>query len=151
MKPLSILLGAFAVSLIAVKFLGGEFDFSLAGRIAMSVMLIFTTIGHFVFIQGMTMMMPDFMPFKKEIVYLTGVIEFAAAIGLLIPAIERLTAWLLILFFILILPANINAAIKKIDYQKGTTSGNGLNYLWFRIPLQIFFIAWVYLFDVRLS
>jgi uncharacterized membrane protein len=62
-----------------------------------------------------------------------------------------LTAWLLILFFFLILPANINAAVNKIDYQKGTTDGNGLNYLWFRVPLQVFFIAWVYFFGVRLS
>jgi uncharacterized membrane protein len=115
----------------------------------MSVMLVFTSIGHFVFVQGMTLMIPAFIPFKKQIVYLTGVFEFAAAIGLLIPKLQNQTAWLLILFFLLILPANIQAAIKKIDYQKGTTSGPGLNYLWFRVPLQILFIAWVYLFAVR--
>ncbi len=93
-------------------------------------------------------MMPDFLPFKKEIVMLTGFIEIAAAIGLLIPRIEYLVSELLILFFIFILPANIHAAAKNIDYQKGTNDGHGLLYLWFRIPLQIFFIAWVYFFGM---
>ena len=32
-------------------------------------------------------------------------------------------------------------------YQNGTYTGNGINYLWFRIPLQIFFILWVYYFN----
>jgi uncharacterized membrane protein len=144
------LLGAFAASLLVVKLFGGDFDFSLAGRIAMSVMLIFTGIGHFAFAEGMTLMLPSIVPFKKVVVYLTGVIEVAAAIGLLIPRLQNLTPWLLILFFFLILPANINAAINKIDYQKGTTDGNGLSYLWFRVPLQVFFIAWVYFFAVKL-
>lgn len=151
MKPLFVLLGTFTASLFIIRLFGGEFDFSLAGRIAMSAMLIFTSVGHFVFVQGMTMMMPSFIPFKKEIVYLTGVIEVTAAIGLLIPKFQHLAAWLLLLFFLLILPANINAAINKIDYQKGTTDGNGLNYLWFRVPLQIFFMAWIYFFAIRLQ
>ena len=150
MKPLFVLLGTFAASLLVIKLFGGEFDFSLAGRIAMSAMLIFTAIGHFAFSEGMTLMLPSFVPFKKAVIYLTGVIEVAAAIGLLIPVLQNLTAWLLILFFFLILPANINAAINKIDYQKGTTAGYGLNYLWFRVPLQVFFIAWVYFFAVKL-
>ena len=148
MKPLFILLGIFAVSFPVLKLFGEESAFSLAGRIAMSGMLLFTAVGHFVFVKGMTMMMPNFLPFKKEMVYLTGGIEVAAAIGLLIPIFQNLAARLLLLFFLLILPANINAAINKIDYQKGTTDGNGLNYLWFRVPLQIFFMAWVYFFAI---
>jgi uncharacterized membrane protein len=65
-------------------------------------------------VQGMTMMIPGFVPFKKQIVCFTGVFEIAAAIGLLIPKLQIMTAWLLLLFFVLILPANIQAAIKKL-------------------------------------
>jgi uncharacterized membrane protein len=95
------------------------------------------------------MMLPGFIPFKKEIIYATGLIEIFASVGLLIPLYRHLTSVLLIIFFLLILPANINAAIKKIDYQRGTNHGNGINYLWFRVPLQILFIAWVWYFGIH--
>jgi uncharacterized membrane protein len=115
----------------------------------MSAMLLFTAVGHFAFTKGMAMMLPPFIPYKTEIVYLTGIIEIAAAVGLLIPNLREITAWLLIAFFVLILPANIYAAVKQIDYQKATFEGNGLTYLWFRVPLQILFIIWTYLSAIK--
>lgn len=149
MKPLIVLLSVFAVSLAVNKIFRGNYEFALSGRIAMSVMLLFTAIAHFVFTKGMAMMLPDFIPYKTETIYLTGVIEIVAALGLFIPSFRKITAWLLIAFFIVILPANIYAAIKNIDYQKGTFEGNGLTYLWFRIPLQILFIVWTYLSVIK--
>lgn len=94
-------------------------------------------------------MLPGFITLKTETVYLTGFTEVAAAIRLFIPNLKIVTAWLLVIFFILILPANIYASIKHIDYQKGTFDGPGLNYLWFRIPLQILFIVWTYLSAIK--
>jgi uncharacterized membrane protein len=149
MKPLIVLLVAFGISLSGAKMLRGNVEFALSGRIAMAGMLVFTAVAHFIFTKGMAMMLPDFIPYKTEIVYLTGVIEIAAAIGLFIPDFRVLTAWLLIAFFMLILPANIYAAIKHLDYQTGSFDGNGLAYLWFRIPLQILFIAWTYLSSIK--
>lgn len=149
MKPLFVLLTTFVVAIGAIKLLYNQYDFPLSARIAMSVMLVFTAIAHFAFAKGMAMMIPDFIPFKSAMVMLTGLIEIAAAIGLLIPGLRVLTGWLLIIFFILILPANIQSAIKHIDYQKGTLDGNGMNYLWFRVPLQILFIVWTYLSTIR--
>lgn len=149
MKPLIVLLVSFVISLIVLKIINGEMDYALSGRIAMSVMLLFTSIAHFVFTKGMAMMLPPFIPFKIEIVYLTGFIEMVAAIGLLIPRLSEVTGWLLIVFFILLLPANIYAASKQIDYEKASFDGKNLNYLWFRIPLQIVFIAWVYFSAIK--
>ena len=144
MKPLIVLLVAFVISLVILRLVNGDMDYALAGRIAMSVMLLFTSIGHFAFTKGMAMMLPPFIPFKTGIVYLTGLMEIAAAIGLLIPHFREFTGWVLIIFFILLLPANIYAALKHIDYEKANFEGKNLNYLWFRIPLQIIFIVWVY-------
>jgi uncharacterized membrane protein len=110
----------------------------------MAVMMVFTSIGHFIYTRGMAMMLPSFIPFKKEIVYITGVLEIASAAGLLIPATRTITAWLLIIFFIVLTPANINAAIKHLNMEKGTYDGSGPRYLWFRMPLQVLFIVWVY-------
>ena len=149
MKPLFVLLGAFIISLILTKLFTKTIDYPLSGRIAMAVMLAFTAIGHFAFTKGMTMMVPDFIPFKTEVIYLTGVIEIIAAVGLLIPSLRVWTGWALIVFFILLLPGNIKAAIDHVDYQKATFNGNGLSYLWFRIPLQLLFIVWTYLSAIR--
>jgi len=149
MKPFIVLLSVFAISLIVTKIFKGRYEFALSGRIAISAMLMFTAIAHFAFTKGMEMMLPTFIPYKTEVVYLTGIIELAAAIGILIPSFRAITAMLLITFFFLILPANIYAAIKHIDYQKATFNGSGLNYLWFRIPLQILFIVWAYIFAIK--
>lgn len=147
MKPLFVLLLSFVLALVTLKLMNGSWNYSLAGNIAMGLMLLFTAIGHFAFTKGMEMMLPDFIPVKKFMVLITGIIEAAAAVGLLIPSLRLMTSWLLILFFVLILPANIYAALKQVDYQKGSHSGPGKTYLWFRVPLQLFFIAWVYVFN----
>lgn len=97
----------------------------------------------------MAMMLPSSIPAKKQIVLATGVIEILAAIGLLVLSTIKITGILLIAFFVLILPANIYAALKNINLEKADNSGNGINYLWFRIPEQVFFIAWVYFFAIR--
>ncbi len=149
MKPLIVLLLSFAISFLVIKIIKKEYDFELSARIAMSIMLLFTAIGHFAFTKGMSMMIPKFIPFKETFVYLTGIFEVLLAIGLLITKFKITSAWMLILFLLLILPVNIYASINNINYQKGTFDGNGLSYLWFRIPLQIFFILWTYISTIR--
>jgi hypothetical protein len=62
MKPLLILLLSYGIAVFAIKIFAHQYDFALAGRIAMSVMLLFTAIGHFVFPKGMAMMLPGFIP-----------------------------------------------------------------------------------------
>lgn len=144
MKPLLVLLVTFSIILLINKKTKGTTNYTFAGQISMAVMLLFTAIGHFVFTDGMTQMIPEFMPAKKQLVYLTGIMEILFAIGLLLPKYKKVVAWVLIVFFLLILPANIKASIENINYQTGELDGNGLLYLWFRIPLQLLFIFWVY-------
>jgi uncharacterized membrane protein len=149
MGVLIVLITAFGFALTIIKLSGHHYDFYKAGRIAMSAMLLFTAMGHFMFTKGMTMMLPDFLPFKTELVYLTGIIEIAAAFGLLVPKLHSLTGWLLIIFFVLILPSNIKTAIEHIDMYKGNYQGGGISYLWFRIPLQMLFIIWIYVCAIK--
>ncbi len=146
MKPLIVLITVFVISLFVTRYTNGDYLHFASGSIAMAAMLAFTAIGHFAFTDGMSKMIPHFIPFKKAIVYLTALIEIAAAILLLFPEYRQATGWFLIAFFIMLLPANIYAAINHIDYQKGCYSGGGKKYLWFRVPLQIFFILWVCFF-----
>ena len=145
MKALLVLLVSFAISLIIIRlYKKEEYDIALAARIAMALMLVFTAIGHFVFPEGMVAMIPSFLPFKKFFVVFSGILEISFAIGLVRPTNLRVIGLLVISFFILILPANINAAIEGINYETGALDGPGVEYLWFRIPLQLFFILWVY-------
>ena len=149
MKPLIVLISTFVIAVVVTYFTQHEANILLSGRIAMSLMLVFTAIGHFKFTNGMAMMLPSFIPAKKQIVLATGVIEILAVIGLFVLPTIKITGILLIVFFALILPANIYAAFKKVNLEKADNSGYGINYLWFRIPEQVFFIAWVYFFSIR--
>jgi len=146
MKPFFLLITVFVICLFVTRFQTGDYLHFLSGRIAMSIMLVFTAVGHFIFTKGMAMMVPDFLRYKKGIVYFSGLLEILLAVGLLLPDYLQVTAWALIAFLILTIPSNIKAANEHIDYQKATNHGPGPKYLWFRIPLQLFFIAWVCVF-----
>jgi uncharacterized membrane protein len=149
MKPLFILMISFFVAKTVLGIITGEWNFHSGGNIAMFIMLCSTSIAHFIYTKGMEMMIPDFIPFKLGLVYLTGVLEFLFGLGLLFPATQHAAAIALIVFFILVMVANINASVKKVNYIKSDFSGSGVAYLWFRVPLQLFFIAWVWYFGLR--
>lgn len=149
MKPLIVLLSSFVITIFMVKIIKKEYNLALSARIAMAVMLLFTAIGHFVFTKGMSMMIPKFIPCKETFVHLTGIFEILLAIILLIPRLIYISGWTLIIFLLLMLPANIYSSINNINYQKATFDGNGLAYLWFRIPLQFLFIIWTYFSTIR--
>ena len=151
MKPLIVLLLSFTISLFILKIIKKEYDFALSARIAMSIMLVFTAVGHFAFTKGMSMMIPKFIPFKESFVYLTGMFEILLAIGLLITKFKTISGYALIIFLLLMLPANIYASVNNVNLQKGTLDGNGTRYLWFRIPLQILFIIWTYISTIRIQ
>ena len=149
MKPLFVLIIVFIVSSLIIKLLKGEMDDALAGKIALALMLVFTSLGHLLYTDGMMLMLPEFIPFKKGIIYATGLVEVMAAIGLFVPQVSRITGLLLIVFFLLILPTNIRANLKHINYETATFNGPGPSYLWFRIPFQLLLIAWTYYFVIR--
>ena len=148
-KPLFVLLIVFAISLIVTHLLKSHLDYGISGRIALSSMLVFTSIGHFVFNKGMVQMLPDFLRYKRLIVYVTGIFEIVAAIGILFTPLKMITGVFLILFFIIVLPANIYAAVHRVNYETGEFDGKGSSYLWFRIPFQVFLIVWTFYFAVR--
>ncbi len=148
MKPFFVLIIAFLICL-GITAMGSGINIGLSGKIALALMLVFTSIGHFKFTKGMSMMLPDFFPAKRTVILATGLVEILAAIGILIPSTARLTGILLIVFFLLILPSNIYASMRRLDYEKADYSGKGPSYLWFRIPFQALLIAWVYFFVIK--
>lgn len=148
MKVLLVLLISFILTATLSRFFISDWNFILAGNIAMMLMLWFASLGHFMFTKGMVMMMPTFIPFKGTLVYLTGIMEIVLGPLLLINATRHTAGIILLVMFVVMLPANVNAAVKHVDFEKATYNGSGTCYLWFRIPLQILFIAWVLYFSV---
>ena len=144
MRPLIVLIAAFVIVVIFMKVITKSTKWQLAGRISMSVMLLFTSIGHFLFPEGMAAMIPGVFCCKNEIILVTGLLEVVFAISLIFVGNKVIIGWVIIAFFVAILPANIYAALEHINYQTGSPDGPGPEYLWFRVPLQLFFILWVY-------
>jgi uncharacterized membrane protein len=149
MAPLIILLAAFGLLFVVNKsLLGGGLSFAFMGRASLALMLIATGIAHLTSTDAMIEMMPEAVPMKRGIVYLTGVLELLAVVGLLVDSLSRLTAVLLVVFFIVVLPANIAGSLKRVPLGG---MENGPQYLFFRIPLQALFIFWAYVFGVRIN
>lgn len=151
MKLLSILFVTFILALLGTMVFHGKPDYVFSGNLGMAVFIIFTGFSHFKFQKGMEMMIPDFIPAKMFWVYLTGFLEIAAGIGLMIPAIRELTAILLIVFYVLVFVANINSSKKNINIFKADYTGPGMRYLYVeRIPMQVILIVWTWYFGIFL-
>jgi uncharacterized membrane protein len=110
-------------------------------RVGVSLFFIFTAIGHFIRTEEMAAMVPPSIPYRIELIYLTGVLELLGAIGAWIPQLTRVTGFFLILMLIGLLPTNIYSAINRVDFG-GHDAGPA--YLLVRIPFQLFVIWWTY-------
>lgn len=120
---------------------GFKIDSSKRARVGLSLFFIFTTIGHFIRTEEMAAMLPLSVPYRIELIYLTGVLELLGAFGIWIPHLMRLTGFLLILMLICLLPANFYSAIKRVDFGG---HGAGPAYLLVRVPFQLLVIWWTY-------
>lgn len=148
MAALIILLAAFASIILIRHFFFSQqpINYRLCGRIALAAMFLFTGVSHFLLDDGMVQMLPEFVPLRYSIVYVTGIVELLFAVGLLLPKYSRLTGILAIVFLICVFPSNVYAALNSVDFGGHI---NGPIYLLFRVPLQIFLIGWSWIMAVR--
>lgn len=140
MKPLVVLLAAVGLLVGGACLLNGRANYVLAGNGALAAVLVFTGLGHFALTQGMTLMLPEWLPFRRGLVLATGVLEIVAAMGLLWAPARPVAAWGLA-FFVAAVLANVHAARACLDYQTGRLSRPGPGYRWFRVPLRLLFLA----------
>lgn len=85
--------------------------------------------------------MPGYLPQPLLLVWISGVIETACGVALLLPRLERAAAWGIIATSIAVFPANINMALHAGRYAQFSAAA-----LWLRLPLQGVIIAWAWLF-----
>ena len=90
----------------------------------------------------MSAMLPPWVPYRVELIYFTGILEFLGAVAVWIPSLKRLAGLCLILMLIGILPSNVYSAFERVDFGGHAA---GPIYLLVRIPFQLFTIWWTYL------
>src|SRR5262245_53161336 len=105
-----------------------------AARIGLAVMFFFTAGSHFSSLKyDLAAMIPSPLTGALWMIYLTGGLEAAGALGLLIPSLRRPAAWGLAALLVALFPANVYAAVAGL-----TLGGSPATPLWFRVPLQAF-------------
>ena len=113
-----------------------EKNIKLFSIIIMSIFYVSVGVNHFPTPEWFLQIVPPCLPYKLELVYISGFLEILLGVMLLIPATRFYAAWGLILLLIAVYPANIYLA---------QTNGAAMNttplVAWGRLPFQFVFIA----------
>ena len=99
---------------------------------------------HWVHPAPFVKIMPPYLPWPVQLVYLSGIFEIVLGVILLIPKCQVLAAWGLIALLIAVFPANVYMALNASDYPQFPAA-----LIWLRLPLQGVLIAWAYWFTRR--
>ncbi len=143
---LFLMTAPYGVMRLLVAMTHRKYDLRSGGAVGLSLLFTFTGIGHFIQTDPMAQMLPPWVPQRVTIIYLTGILEFALAIGFAIPKFRRLSGWVAATILILFFPANIYAAINHVPMGGHAW---GPIYLLIRAPLQVFMLFWVYWFCIK--
>ena len=80
----------------------------------MAAFYIVAGVNHFRAPEFYVAIMPPYLPWHLELVYLSGVAEIVCGVGLLIPRTRVLAAWATIALLIAVFPANIHVALNNV-------------------------------------
>jgi len=134
--------------LVAPYFVACVFHLNVvaAGRIGICAVFLFAAIGHFFRTEQMMQMLPSFVPARRALIYISGVVEVLFAIAVLAMPNLFYVGLCIIGDLIIIFPSNIYAARHRIPFGGHSI---GPRYLFIRLPLQLLLICWTYRFAVR--
>lgn len=142
MTLFGILIAVFLVLFVPQFFGANQFRSNrLKMRIALGVCFIIAGVLHFVAAETFASIVPPFVPYPLEIVYLSGVFEILGGVGLMTPFARRFSAVGLILLLIAVFPANVYMALANV--QVGGHMDLPI-YQWIRLPFQFLLIWLVY-------
>lgn len=116
-------------------------------RWVLTVAMVLVGVSHFTHADMFVSIMPPYLPWHLELVYLSGVIEIGLGLGLAVPALRNLSAWGLIALFVAVYPANIHMALAGVQ-PAGMPDAPGW-VAWARLPFQFLFIYWAYRYTDR--
>lgn len=99
-------------------------------------------INHFLDPGFFLNIMPPYLPWHLELVYLSGAFEIVLGLSLMIPKLRTHAAWGTIFLLIAVYPANIYLAFNEAP-QKALEISPFLA-SWVRLPIQFILIALAY-------
>tara|TARA_Y100000746_G_scaffold189038_1_gene168443 strand:+ start:93 stop:464 length:372 start_codon:yes stop_codon:yes gene_type:complete len=116
-----------------------RFDLKLISIAIMGMFYIYVGVNHFTDPYWFLQIVPPYLPYKIELVYISGFLEIVLGVMLLIPKTRVYAGWGLIMLLIAVYPANIYLA---------QTNGAAMNttplIAWGRLPFQFVFIGLAY-------
>ena len=116
-----------------------KYDLKLLSIITMGLFYISVGVNHFTDPYWFLQIVPPYLPYKIELVYISGLLEVILGLMLLIPKTRFYAGWGLIVLLIAVYPANIYLA---------QTNGEAMNttplVAWGRLPFQFIFIGLAY-------
>lgn len=107
--------------------------------VAMGLSFLFTGTWHFTSPEIFDAMMPPYLPFPRNLIYLSGFFEILGGIGIILPRTRRLAGLCLALLLICVVPANIHVAMNNV-HLPGTPQNPWYN--WARVAFQMVFVVW---------
>jgi uncharacterized membrane protein len=108
----------------------------------MAIFYVFAGIQHFRVPEFYIPMMPPYLPWHAELVFLSGVAEVLCGLGVLLAPTRKLAAWATIALLVAVFPANIHVAVNDVALFGATEGAGALGYI--RLPLQLVLIAWAW-------
>ncbi|HWR54734.1 MAG TPA: DoxX family protein [Bryobacteraceae bacterium] len=111
-----------------------------SGRWALAMMLLFTASAHFTSMRhDLARMVPEWVPSPGAVIFVTGILEIAGAVGILLPRTRGVAGICLCLLFAVMFAANVKAAREGLRL-----GGSPATPLVLRLPMQVLFIwlAW---------
>lgn len=116
-----------------------KFDIKYLSLMVMGIFYISIGISHFTSPIWYVQIVPPYLPYKLELVYISGLFEILFGGMLLFKKTRFLAGWGLILLLIAVYPANIYLA---------QTNGAAMNttplIAWGRLPVQFIFVGLAY-------
>ena len=136
MQFVAILVPLTALAWLLGRRAGGWRDHARRG---LAAALIVAGISHFTNVEPFVQHLPDWVPAREMVVYLTGAIEIVLGAALMCWRTGRSTIGRMVAaYLIAVFPANVYVAVSDVD----VTGQPGGAHAWIRLPLQALFVAW---------
>ena len=110
----------------------------------LAMFFVLAGLNHFLHPKAYLAMMPPYLPLPGVLNLISGAAEILGGIAVQIPQLRRVAGWGLIALLIAVFPANVHVALHGWD---GPSIPAWV--LWFRLPLQVALVAWVYFSCLR--